>query len=101
MLEQFQNLKVSGVITTRKITLMILDKIENLLTENKTDYSLVTGTTLGDQLYALIDYFDANNNSTSANYLVAEVYYTEETTTNVYANPLASLYEEISNIPSV
>ena len=101
MLEQFQNLKVSGVVTTRKITLMILDKIENLLTENKTDYSLVTGTTLGDQLYALIDYFDANNNSASANYLVAEVYYTEETTTNVYANPLASLYEEISNIPSV
>jgi len=87
MLTNFQDTKISGVVTTRKIALMILDRIEDILT--KTDNILVEGTPLHTKLYDMLGTLEDHNDPTNEYYETKEMY------------NISSLYEEIENIPDI
>lgn len=89
LLSYFQGKKISGVLTTRKIALLIANKVKDI-------YASETGfddTEAGKYLSSLISHY--NDNITSD---TAEEYKATTGTLNTFANPFAILKSKIDNI---
>lgn len=83
LLNYFQETRISAVLTTRKIALLIANKVNNIYT----DETGFAETDAGKYLSSLISHYNENitNESTTAEE------YTVSTSTNTFANPFATL----------
>lgn len=85
MLDEFQRTKISGVLTTRKIALMILDILEENVTQE------IAASEAGLYFVSLQNHYNDNISSTTA-----EEYFTDTPTDgNTFANPFVTLQSKI------
>ena len=93
MLTNFQETKISGIGTTRKIAIMILDKIDTIIHNDVTNLTLEPVIVLLNRIEELKTHYNSSTNK--------EVYYFEESTTNEFANPFTSLFDSLSIIQTL
>lgn len=94
MLKDFQETSICGVITTRKVAKLMVEKAKESLIGDETN-PIITGSSVATYMNELIDYY--NSGITNANN-TPETYYSE--TTSTYANPMATIYDKIQEIIS-
>ena len=88
MLESFQSKSICGTSTTRKIAKLMMQKAKSSLTDDGTNNAIMS-TEIGTYIENQISYY---NTSTAEK----EVYHSASTET--YANPMATLYQKLSDL---
>ena len=89
MLETFQAKSICGTVTTRKIAKLMVDKVEDSLTNGGTNTTIMS-TDVGTYINNLKTYYSTSNAET-------EVYYST-TSTDTYVNPMATIYDKLEDL---
>ena len=89
LLTEFQSKPICGVITTRKIAKLMVEKAKDSITNNGAD-NTVLSTPVGTVINDLLTHYTTGINNSST---TAETYYS--TTTSEFANPMVSIFDAI------
>lgn len=92
MLENFQTKSICGVLTTRKIAKLMVEKAQDSITNNGTNNDILL-TEVGT---VINDFKTHYNTGISSSSTTAETYYSA--TTAQYANPMTTIYDTIKTV---